>query len=34
LSIERGSQRFINDEKGLEAAVLYVREGQDKPRPH
>ena len=31
---ERGSQRFINDEDSLEAAILYVRDGQDKPRPH
>ncbi len=30
---ERGSQRFINDEDGLEAAILYVCDGQDKPRP-
>ncbi len=29
---ERGSQRFINDEESLEAAILYVRDGQDKPR--
>jgi hypothetical protein len=29
---ERGSQRFINDEETLELAILYVREGQDKPR--
>lgn len=29
---ERGSQRFINDEDSLEAAILYVRDGQDKPR--
>jgi len=29
---ERGSQRFINDLKGLEAAIIYVREGQDKPK--
>ncbi|MGO8752163.1 MAG: hypothetical protein ACLQNE_40005 [Thermoguttaceae bacterium] len=26
---ERGSQRFINDEASLEAAILYVRDGQD-----
>ncbi len=26
---ERGSQRFINDEDSLEAAILYVRDGQD-----
>ena len=31
---ERGSQRFINDEDSLEAAILYVRDGQDKPREH
>ena len=31
---ERGSQRFINDEESLEAANLYVRDGQDKPREH
>jgi REP element-mobilizing transposase RayT len=31
---ERGSQRFINDEDSLEAAVLYVRDGQDKAREH
>ncbi len=31
---ERGSQRFINDEDSLEAAILYVRDGQDRPRPH
>jgi REP element-mobilizing transposase RayT len=29
---ERGSQRFINDDDSLEAAVLYVRDGQDKAR--
>lgn len=29
---ERGSQRWINDEDGLEAAILYVRDGQDGPR--
>jgi REP element-mobilizing transposase RayT len=28
---EGGSQRFINDEAGLEAAINYVREGQDEP---
>lgn len=27
---ERGSQRFINDADSLEAATLYVRDGQDK----
>ena len=26
---ERGSRRYINDEESLEAAILYVREGQD-----
>ncbi len=26
---ERGSRRFINDEGSLEAAILYVRDGQD-----
>ncbi len=26
---ERGSQRFINDEKSLEAAIIYVRDSQD-----
>lgn len=31
---ERGSQRFINDEDSLEAAILYVRDGQDRPREH
>lgn len=31
---ERGSQRFINDEDSLEAAILYVRDGQDMPREH
>jgi REP element-mobilizing transposase RayT len=29
---ERGSQRFINDSQSLEAAILYVRDCQDKPR--
>lgn len=27
---ERGSKRFINDEESLEAAILYVRDGQDR----
>lgn len=27
---ERGSQRYINDIDSLEAAILYVRDGQDK----
>ena len=31
---ERGNQRFINDSESLEAAILYVRDGQDKPREH
>jgi REP element-mobilizing transposase RayT len=29
---ERGSERYLNDERSLEAAILYVREAQDKPR--
>ena len=29
---ERGSQRFLNDEESLEAAIVYVRHRQDKPR--
>jgi hypothetical protein len=29
---ERGSQRFINDSENLEAAILYVLDGQDNPR--
>ena len=29
---ERGSQRFLNDEESLEAAIRYVNEAQDKPR--
>ena len=29
---ERGSRRFINDENSLEAAILYVRDGQDRAR--
>ncbi len=29
---ERGSQRFLNDEESLEAAIRYVRDSQDKPR--
>jgi REP element-mobilizing transposase RayT len=28
---ERGSQRWINDDDSLEAAILYVRDGQDRP---
>ncbi len=31
---ERGSRRYINDEVSLEAAVVYVLEGQDLPREH
>jgi len=27
---ERGSKRFINDQESLEAAILYVRDGQDR----
>ncbi len=27
---ERGSRRYINDEVSLEAAILYVLDGQDK----
>jgi hypothetical protein len=27
---ERGSKRYINDEEGLEAAIVYVRDGQDR----
>lgn len=29
---ERGSRRYINNEHSLEAAILYVRDGQDGPR--
>ncbi len=29
---ERGSKRFLNTEESLEAAILYVRDGQDRPR--
>src|SRR5579863_4990586 len=29
---ERGSGRYINNDCGLEAAIIYVIEGQDKPR--
>jgi REP element-mobilizing transposase RayT len=32
--VERGSGRFLNDQNSLEAAILYVRDGQDAPRPH
>jgi REP element-mobilizing transposase RayT len=28
---ERGSKRFLNDEESLEAAIRYVRDGQDPP---
>jgi REP element-mobilizing transposase RayT len=28
---ERGSRRYINDEDSLEAAILYVRDAQDRP---
>jgi REP element-mobilizing transposase RayT len=31
---ERGSQRYINDEDSLEAAIRYVLEGQDGPHDH
>jgi len=31
---ERGSQRYINDDDSLEAAILYVRDGQDRPRDY
>ena len=27
---ERGSRRYINDEESLEAAILYVRDGQEQ----
>lgn len=30
---ERGSQRYVNDEDGLEASILYVRDAQDRPLP-
>jgi REP element-mobilizing transposase RayT len=30
---ERGSQRYINNHEGLEAAIVYVRDGQDKHQP-
>ncbi len=26
---ERGSQRYINDQVSLDAAIIYVRDGQD-----
>ncbi len=28
---ERGSEQYINDKSGLEAAILYVRDAQDRP---
>jgi REP element-mobilizing transposase RayT len=31
---ERGSRRYINSENDLEAAIQYVLDGQDSPRPH
>jgi REP element-mobilizing transposase RayT len=31
---ERGSRRWINDEDSLEAAIRYVRDGQDQPHQH
>jgi hypothetical protein len=31
---ERGSQRYINDHASLEAAIFYVRDGQDSPKAH
>ncbi len=30
---QRGSRRYINDEESLEAAILYVRDAQDKRYP-
>src|SRR5262245_21672283 len=29
---ERGSKRYLNDEASLEAAIFYVRDGQEGPR--
>lgn len=29
---ERGSARWLNNDASLEAAILYVRDGQDDPR--
>ena len=29
---ERGSQRYVNIHAGLEAAIIYTRDGQDVPR--
>jgi len=31
---ERGSARFLNNQQSLEAAIFYVRDGQDSPKPH
>jgi hypothetical protein len=31
---ERGSDRFINDEKVLDGATQYVQDGQDQPDKH
>ncbi len=31
---ERGSKRYVNDEDSLEAAIVYVLDGQDKPREY
>jgi REP element-mobilizing transposase RayT len=28
---ERGSKRYVNDDDSLEAAITYVRDGQDRP---
>jgi hypothetical protein len=32
--VERGSDRFINDKASLDAAIVYVRDGQDDPGSH
>ncbi len=32
--VERGSDRFINDDASLEDAILYVRDAQDDPVGH
>ena len=29
---ERGSQRYVNDHDSLESAIVYVLDGQDRPR--
>jgi hypothetical protein len=29
---ERGSQRCVNDHDSLESAIVYVLDGQDRPR--